>query len=220
MAERADSVGSVNDYGIDLLVFTNDEVLAETIRSTNGIGKIECKCDTKDWPGLHSNTPKSMPKGMVENSMPVDGATVAIKADGEDHRIEYQISGGTVTSVEPLEDACSLLISLDVVDDGELTVTMPRSLIDSMAGDHNDKFIVLHDGEEVQVRETVASKDRTVTVPFAAGCKEIVIIGNEMFGGRIDSGHNAAGYDAKEIDRVARQRTAPIAIQTDKDTYA
>ena len=220
VAERADSVGGVNDYGIDLLVFTNDEVLVETIRSTDGIGKIECKCDTKNWPGLQSKTPKSMPQGMIKNSMAANGATVTINAGGGDYRIGYQISSGKVTSVEPLEDACSLLISLDVVDDGELTVTMPRSLIDSMAGDHNDKFIVLHDGEETQVRETVASKDRTVTVPFAAGCKKIEIIGNEMFGGRTDSGRNAVGYDATEIDRVARQRDSPIAIQTDKDTYA
>ena len=96
---------------------------------------------------------------------------------------------------------------------------MPRLLIDAMTGSHNDEFFVLCNNEEVKIREAVLEKDRIITIPFAIGCKKIEIIGSEMFGERADSGRNAIKYDIQEIDRIARQRAAPIAIQTDKDIY-
>ena len=121
-------------------------------------------------------------------------------------------------SVKPLKDDNSLLISLDDTDDGELTITIPRLLIDAMAGNHNEKFFVLCDGEEAEIHETVMAKDRTVTIPFIAGCRDIEIIGSELFGGHADSEHNAMEYNSKMMDREARKRVAPIIVQTDKDT--
>ena len=220
VAERVDSVGSVRDYGVDLFVFTNGEMLHRTVHNADGIGEIRWTCNIKNWPGFQFPATESVPKGQAGVGRMTDSAAITVKTDYENYLLKYQINGGQIISVKPIKYDSTLLIFLDAADDGELTITIPRSLIDSMAGSHNDEFFVLCDGEQVSIRETVMEKDRIVTVPFVAGCKEIEIIGSEMFGERADPGRNSKGHDAKEIDRVARQRAAPIAIQTDKDTYA
>ena len=220
VAERVDSVGNARDYGVDLLIFANGELLNTTIHSTDDIGEINCTCDMKNWSGIQYPTTESVPRGQVNANRIIYSTVIPIETDYGDYLLRYHINGGQITSVKPLKDNNTLLISLNAVDDGELTITMPRLLIDAMAGGHNDEFFVLCDGEQVMIREAVMEKDRSITVSFTAGCKNIEIIGSEMFGERADSGRNAIGYDAQEIDKVARQRAAPIAIQTDKDIYA
>ena len=78
---------------------------------------------------------------------------------------------------------------------------------------------MLCDGEQVRIRETATEDDRNRYRSFYGGLQKDRDRRSEMFGERTDSGRDTMGYDAKEIDRVARQRAAPIAIQTDKDTY-
>ena len=220
VAERVDSVGSVRDYGVDVLIFTNDGLVNTTICNTKDIGEIKCACDVKNWSGIQYPATKSVPKGQIDENQRIYSTVISIKTDYREYLLRYQINGGQITSVKPLKDNNTLLISLDATDHGELTITVPRLLIDAMSGSHNDEFFVLCDGEEVRIREAVLEKDRIITIPFEVGCKKIEIIGNEMFGERTNSGRNTVGYDAQEIDRIARQRAAPIAIQTDKGIYA
>ena len=217
VARHTDSVGSVSDYGVNVLVFANGRLpKANTIHSTKGIGEIRCTCDIGGWLDMQSES-ESMPKVQVEGK--AAHGTIAIKADDGDYSLECQISSGTITSIKPLKDANALLIFLDTTSNGELTITIPRSLIDAMVGHHNDALLVLCDNEQIQVRETITKTDRTVTIPFNAGCKEIEIIGNELFGERAGSARGSKGYSAEEMGRVAREREAPIAIQTDRGTY-
>ena len=219
VATQVDSVGSVDRYGVDLLIFTDDGVLARTLHDTSGIGRITCSCDIEDWSGIQPTMPESMLKDPPKAGNIVHTSTETITVGDTDYALAYQIVGAKITSVIPLKNNNSLLISLDTSSDGELTIILPRSLIDAMDGNHNGEFFVLCDNEEAQIRETVMAKNRTVTVPFAVGCSEIEIIGSEILGRRASSGRNVAGYDTKEIDKAARQRDAPLAIQTDSDTY-
>ena len=217
VAERVDSVGSVSDYGVDVLVFANGRLAKiDAIHNADGIGEIRCMCDIDGWLAMQSE-PKSMPKVQVENQ--ISHKTTIIKSDDRDYSLEYRITGGTITSIQPLKDANALMIFLDTASNGELTITMPRVLIDAMAGGHNDALFILCDNEKPQVRETITKTDRTVTVPFSAGCKEVKIMGSELFGESASSAQGLNEYSAEEMDRVAREREAPIAIQTDRDAY-
>ena len=168
VADRVDSVGNVRDYGIDLLVFTNGEMLHRTVRNTDGIGEIGWTCDIKNWPGFQFSATKSVPKGQVGEGRMADSAAIAVKTDYGNYSLNYQINGGQIISVKPKDDN-TLLISLDAIDDGELTITLPRSLIDAMAGSHNDEFFVLCDGEEVSIRETVMEKKPDCYRSFCSG---------------------------------------------------
>ncbi len=97
---------------------------------------------------------------------------------GSSDLIGYEITGGKLLSIIPDFDANSLIISIDATDDGSLTLTIPRSVLDAILenGDDDD-FFVLIDGEEVDFDETTSSTDRILTIAFPAGAEEIEIIG-------------------------------------------
>ncbi len=101
-----------------------------------------------------------------------------ISVEGSSDLIGYEITGGKILSVIPDVDAKSLIISIDATEDGSLTLTIPRSVLDSMDTDGADAdFFVLIDLEEVEFDETVSSTDRMLTISFPAGAEEIEIVG-------------------------------------------
>lgn len=92
----------------------------------------------------------------------------------------YEISGGSVKSLQVDEVFSSLIITLDANDDGVLTITLPRDFMDSKIGDADDDFFVLLDGEEVFVDEKIAANERTLEIPFTMGTIDIEIIGTKI----------------------------------------
>ena len=74
-------------------------------------------------------------------------------------------------------DAVSLLIYIQATDDGSITLTIPRTILDASINDGDDEFFVLVDGEEVDFEEITTSTDRTLTIEFSAGAEQIEIIG-------------------------------------------
>ena len=91
--------------------------------------------------------------------------------------ISYEITNGKVINVIPDMDAVSLLVHIESIDDGSITLTIPRSVLDATIDNGDDQFFVLVDGEEVDFEETITSTDRTLTINFLAGTEEIEIIG-------------------------------------------
>ena len=100
-----------------------------------------------------------------------------VSVSGSSDLIGYAITGGKLLGVMPDVDANSLIISIDATNDGSLTLTIPRSVLDATINGGDDDFFVLIDGEEVDFDETVSSTDRTLTIAFPAGAEEIEIIG-------------------------------------------
>jgi predicted secreted protein with PEFG-CTERM motif len=105
----------------------------------------------------------------------VTDTTVSV-GEGND-LVGYEITGGKLLSIIPDVDANSLIISIDATDDGSLTLTIPRSVMDATINGGDDDFFVLIDGEEVDFDEITTSTDRTLTIAFPAGAEEIEIIG-------------------------------------------
>ncbi len=91
--------------------------------------------------------------------------------------ILYEITNGKITNVIPDLDAVSLLIDIEAIDNGSITLTIPRSVLDSTINDNDDEFFVLVDGEEVDFEEITTSTDRTLIIEFLAGSEQIEIIG-------------------------------------------
>ena len=111
--------------------------------------------------------------GGTPGTTPTFGQSLTVEGFG----IGYQITGGSIISITPDIDQSSLIIEIEAVDDGELTITLPRELIDSKIGDADDDFFVLVDAEEVDFDETKTDLERTLTIGFPAGTEEIEIIG-------------------------------------------
>ena len=105
-------------------------------------------------------------------------AMSAVAVDGSDDLIRYEITGGRLLGVVPDPAAASLLISIDAVQDGSITVTIPRSVLDSTAASGgDDDFFVLVGGDESDFDEVAGAADRTLTMQFDIGIEEIEVIG-------------------------------------------
>ena len=91
--------------------------------------------------------------------------TNEITANG--HCVPFSISSGAVTSATLNTNDNSIVININAMDDGILTVTPSKTVQDGI-------FMVLVDGEEWDDVEIVANK---VTVMFPAGTEQIEIIG-------------------------------------------
>jgi len=104
--------------------------------------------------------------------------TGTIKVDRTNFVLSYKITGGSVLSVTPDDEANSLVVVIKTTSDGVLTITLPRALIDAKINGQDDNFFVLIDGEEVEFEETTTDTDRTLTIAFPDGAEEIEIIGS------------------------------------------
>ena len=113
---------------------------------------------------------------MIEFESEITNTTVSVQ--GSVDLIGYEIMGGTILSVMTDVDANSLIISIDATDDGSLTLTIPRSVLDALFEDgSDDEFFVLVNYEEVDFDEITSSTDRILTIAFPAGTETIEIIG-------------------------------------------
>jgi hypothetical protein len=95
----------------------------------------------------------------------------------------YVIRGGEVLGFEIDQETTSLIISLDARARGELTITLPRNLIDAKIGSQDSDFNIFINGimKFDSFEETRTSSDRTVTIPFKRSNNEIKITGTQVF---------------------------------------
>ena len=105
----------------------------------------------------------------------VTATTVSVQ-DSND-LISYEITNAKLVNVIPDLDAVSLLLYIETTDEGSITLTIPRSVLDASISGNDDEFFVLVDGEEVDFEEIKTSYDRTLTIDFLAGTEQIEIIG-------------------------------------------
>ena len=98
-----------------------------------------------------------------------DYSTITI----EDNNLFYKITGGKILKVIPDTDSVSLIIQIETFSDGDLLITLPKTVIDTSEGD----FFVLVDGEETVFYAEQTPDSWTLRIPFYNGSEEIEIIG-------------------------------------------
>lgn len=110
---------------------------------------------------------------------PPAAGTVRVEFEGNVFNVKASLSNGSIKSIEVDPEFTSIIISVSTTDqDGELTITLPRQLIDARIDGDDDSFIVLVDGDEAEAEETdTSATERTLTIPVPAGAEEIEIIG-------------------------------------------
>ena len=107
------------------------------------------------------------------------GGTIDPFAEGtsvmqlEDYEIFYKITGAKILKIYPLPEDKSLMIEIETFSDGELTITLPKQIIDTNEG----SFFVLVDGEETNHDASSTLTSWTLTIPFYNGTEDIEIIG-------------------------------------------
>jgi len=116
---------------------------------------------------------------VIEDPIIVDSIVTATTITIQDSidLVSYEIINAKLINVIPDMDAVSLLVYIEATDDGSITLTIPRSVLDATINNGDDEFFVLVDGEEVDFEEITTSTDRTLTIEFLAGSEQIEIIG-------------------------------------------
>jgi len=115
----------------------------------------------------------------VEDPVVIDSIVTATTVTVQDSTdlVSYEITNAKLINVIPDLDAVSLLIYIQATDDGSITLTIPRSVLDASINNEDDEFFVLVDGEEVDFEEITTDTDRRLTIGFSAGTEQIEIIG-------------------------------------------
>ena len=116
---------------------------------------------------------------IVDDPVVIDSIVTATTVTVQDSTdlVSYEITNAKLINVIPDLDAVSLLIYIQTTDDGSITLTIPRSVLDASINDGDDEFFVLVDGEEVDFEEITTDTDRRLTIGFSAGTEQIEIIG-------------------------------------------
>ena len=116
---------------------------------------------------------------IVDDPVVIDSIVTATTVTVQDSTdlVSYEITNAKLINVIPDLDAVSLLIYIQTTDDGSITLTIPRSVLDATINNGDDEFFVLVDGEEVDFEEIITDEDRTLTIGFNAGTEQIEIIG-------------------------------------------
>ncbi len=94
--------------------------------------------------------------------------------------VNYNMEGGSVNNMSINPGDQSLLVDVTTAGNGTLTITLPRTLIDSTVNGQDDQFFVLVDGESVDIQESKSSTDRTLTIPVSDGAQEVEIMGTQI----------------------------------------
>ena len=102
------------------------------------------------------------------------------KVLGTEYSVDYRISSGQVTSAITNNDTNSIIIQLNQVKEGELTIILPRELIDAKIGTDDDSFFVVIDEEQVEYNEIPNPRERKLIIPFPDGAEVIEIIGTKI----------------------------------------
>lgn len=99
---------------------------------------------------------------------------------GNSYPVNYSLTGGTVKDMSLDTNATSLVITLQTTSDGNLTITLPRTVIDAKMGANDDQFFVLVDGADTNFQESKTTTDRTLSIPIMMGTEKVEIIGTQV----------------------------------------
>lgn len=104
--------------------------------------------------------------------------TITLVVGDSEFEIEYEISGGSLTSLTGEEETATVTAMINASSDGELTLMFPREVFDSLNDDGTDlEFIVFVDEIEEFPDDDMGADVRAVTIPFSAGSEQIDIVG-------------------------------------------
>lgn len=110
----------------------------------------------------------------------------SLDVGGDTYPIKYELSSGSINSmfVRPTED--KLVININAEEDGQLTVVLPREVIDAVEDGEDIAYVVTIEDESgeittVDVEESENTDDeRTLVIDYEAGAARIEIAGTQV----------------------------------------
>ena len=107
---------------------------------------------------------------------------VPVTIEGQKFVVGALLTRGSVESTSADPDSRSITLAVQSgEEDGELTITLSRSLIDSKTNDSDSSFMVMVDGQEADYEEIRATEtERELSVGIPAEARSVVVIGTQI----------------------------------------
>ncbi|MGI0056214.1 MAG: hypothetical protein ACREAK_02435, partial [Nitrosarchaeum sp.] len=174
--------------GISLDKFQCKETLQLMIKNNGNPACVKSdsfeKLWLRGWGDCAWNCSHPIPVNIIEQDRELAYLDKTMEVQRTDHFVKYGI-GGNATVIDSIysEDSASVIITLDTMTSGSLTIELPRTLIDSGHSncdpryEREEPFVVLENHEEVYFEEIeTTSEKRTILIPFQENTSEIEII--------------------------------------------
>jgi hypothetical protein len=96
----------------------------------------------------------------------------------EGDTVDYSFNGGTIVSSQIDTDLFVMTLEIDAPADGDLEITIPRTLLDAKFAGEDDEYFVIIDDFDVDYTETANTDQyRTLFIPILEGDTLIDIMG-------------------------------------------
>jgi predicted secreted protein with PEFG-CTERM motif len=179
VSDPAGKVVEVNQLTLDNNGDFQDKInTSSPLWSSGGVYTISVQAG--DQQGLLSTTTQfSLPGGGETSCTPQQiSATIGTEV----YCIDYSISdGGKVIGATLNSASKTLVVNIQADKDSEITLKIPRSVLDAKSGTNDSPFAVLIDGGEIQDFVDSPSADtRDVTITVPAGSEKIEIVGTQI----------------------------------------
>jgi hypothetical protein len=113
-----------------------------------------------------------------------------VKIEGNSYQIKYNNTNAKVVSIVPQKEAAKLVVTIEPVKEGKLTIDLPRQLIDyKIAGSKDGNYIVTINGKQVSAFKEISNTpgSRTLEISFGGGDRTIEITGTQMAQGQVSA---------------------------------
>jgi hypothetical protein len=112
----------------------------------------------------------------------VNDNTLTLKIGARMYPLKYQLTGGKLTGTFTEKDNMTLVVNVLSTSNGNLTIELPRNVIDSKKqGNVDDNFTVFEDGQYSQASEIKNNNyARTLMISFDKGTSVIEISGSRI----------------------------------------
>ncbi|MDH2908308.1 MAG: hypothetical protein PXX83_09475 [Candidatus Nitrosotalea sp.] len=115
-------------------------------------------------------------RGWAESENQKTNLQNTIKVTGSDSSVTYDITGGKLLGIVRDSQGERLFIPIQSNTDGNVKLTLPRSVIDTNPDYKNDTFYIMTNSGSIGIfDETDTPTERTVTIPFEKGDNMIQI---------------------------------------------
>src|SRR5919108_1094896 len=75
---------------------------------------------------------------------------INVKVEGNDYQVKYNITNAKIVSIVPQKEATKLIVTIEPINSGKLTIDLPRSLIDyKIAASKDGSYIVAINGKQI-----------------------------------------------------------------------
>ena len=196
IAKHSTQIPQYNDGNkITLFTTSGDELIRSSFEDLSwkyvGIGSNSIHNNTTDFPkspgGLLTRNSSSNCTILTAKASPNEvPLRTTITIGGKNYIIAYDITGNgnRLNSTCSQAGIATLLLNMTSFNDGNLTIDLPRKIIDSkMQGNNDTHYVVSENGRNniqcVEVKSTQQS--RMLTIDFVKGIGQIAITGSNIF---------------------------------------